>query len=111
MQDPMLVRCTGLQHLLHLFPVSYGTNVIALRLPLAVATDLSKLRELYFVHSRAVAAEADCLANVAPDPVELKSHVAEAAVDLSCVVNRICMESRAGCTYGMEGFQSSETFV
>jgi hypothetical protein len=107
----MLVQCTGLQHLLHLFPGSYGTNAMAPRLPLVVATDMSKLRELHFAHLTSVAAEADCLANVAPDPVELKSHVAETGVDLSCVVNRICMESRAGCTYGMEEFQSSETFV
>lgn len=40
MQDLMLVRCIGLQHLLHLFPVSYGLSALPVRLPLDVATQM-----------------------------------------------------------------------
>ena len=44
-QDPMLVQYTGLQHLLHLFPVSYGTSVLPVCLPLVVATQMWELLE------------------------------------------------------------------
>ena len=40
MQDLMLVRCTGLQRLLHLFPVSYGLNALPVCLPLVGATQM-----------------------------------------------------------------------
>jgi hypothetical protein len=57
-QDPMLVQCTGLKHLLHLSPVSCGMNALPVRLPLFVATQMSELRECHLEESPAGAAGA-----------------------------------------------------